>query len=160
MKIYTKTGDDGTTGLIGGQRVPKSDPIIEALGTIDELNCWIGLLKSRKQKVESRKLEGIQKDLQKMASEIAGGERGIINYELRIMQMENEIDKRQKKLPEVHGFILPSGPIHLARAVCRRAERKVVSLVTSHQSLAPIVKYLNRLSDYLFVLALDERTKK
>lgn len=137
MKIYTKTGDGGTTALFKGLRVKKSNKIIEALGAIDELNAWIGMI--------NLPLEDIQEDLQAICSQIAGFKS---LKSLNVKKLEIEIDKIQKKLPELKGFILPKGKIHVARAVCRRAERRVVFLKNKN-----ILKYLNRLSDYLFVLA-------
>lgn len=133
MKIYTKKGDKGETGLIGGKKVPKTDAVVEALGAIDELNAHLGNL--------NLPLEEIQRDLMSIASEIAGGKKAKASEKW----LEKEIARMQKELPELHNFILPSGPIHLARAVCRRAERRVLIIKS--------VKYLNRLSDYLFVLA-------
>lgn len=136
MKIYTKTGDKGETGLYGGKRVPKDDKVIEALGTIDELNAALGNL--------GLPLDRIQKDLQNLAAQVAGykGKRRALSVSF----LEKEIDRMEKDLPQLHGFILPKGPIHPARAICRRAERRVVAVAGSS-------KYLNRLSDYLFVLA-------
>ncbi len=142
MKIYTKTGDRGQTGLYDGKRVSKDNAVIEALGSIDELNTYLGIL-------NLPELEKIQCDLMLINSYIAGFPTKIPSEQF----LEKEIDKMEKSLPKLTNFILPKGQIHFARAICRRAERRVVSLVTSHQSLEPILKYLNRLSDYLFVLA-------
>ncbi len=136
MKIYTRTGDRGETGLYGGKRVPKDDPIIEALGSLDELNAMLGNLELP--------LDKIQKDLQTIASQIAGHK----GKTPSVKRLENEIDRMEKDLPELHNFILPKGPVHLARAICRRAERRVVAVAAPGRA-----KYLNRLSDYLFVLA-------
>lgn len=140
MKIYTKTGDKGATSLWGGKRVKKSHKIIETVGVIDELIAWLGLLKLTK----------IQKDLMVINSLLAGvrGE----GLGASVKNLEQEIDRMQKKLPPLHNFILPQNQIHIARAVCRRAERVVVSLTPNPYPLTAI-KYLNRLSDYLFVLA-------
>ncbi|MCL4397975.1 cob(I)yrinic acid a,c-diamide adenosyltransferase [Patescibacteria group bacterium] len=134
MKIYTKKGDKGETGLIGGKRVPKTDPVVEALGTIDELNAHLGNL--------NLPLEKIQQDLMALASEVAGGKKARVNEKW----LEKEIDRMEKELPPLHNFILPTGSVHLARAVCRRTERRVTAVLGYS-------KYLNRLSDYLFVLA-------
>jgi len=144
MKIYTKTGDNGTTGLWGGKRVKKSDKIIEALGTVDELIAWLGVIK----------LPSVQFDLMAINALLAGHQEVSREQYLvsRIQDLEWEIDKMQEKLPELRNFILPQNQIHIVRAVCRRAERAVVSLTPNHYLLTAI-KYLNRLSDYLFVLA-------
>lgn len=135
MKIYTKTGDLGETGLWGGKRVPKNHQIIEALGAIDELNALLGT-------INLSPLENIQKDLMTINSVIAGFETKVPDPQ----KLEKEIDKMQAKLPELNRFILPKGPLHLARAVCRRAERRAITAGFK-------IKYLNRLSDYLFILA-------
>jgi cob(I)alamin adenosyltransferase len=137
-KIYTRTGDRGMTGLLGGGRVKKSAKVIEALGAVDELIAWLGLLKLTK----------IQKDLMVINSCLAGY-KGIVPKEKRL---EEEIDKMQTKLPLLANFILPQNKIHIARAVCRRAERAVVNSGQSAKN-RQMIKYLNRLSDYLFVLA-------
>lgn len=138
MKIYTKTGDKGATSLWGGKRVKKSHKIIETVGVIDELIAWLGLLKLTK----------IQKDLMVINSCLAGYKRKIPNEKW----LEEEIDKMETRLPKLKNFILPQNNIHIARAVCRRAERVVVSLTPNPYPLTAI-KYINRLSDYLFVLA-------
>lgn len=139
MKIYTKTGDKGETGLFGGKRVKKSDKIVEALGSIDELNATLGTL--------DIPLEDIQKDLMVIAARIAGFPK---RKALSVKKLEKEIDKMQEELPELRNFILPKGQIHLARAVCRRIERRIID---SGFRRNDTLKYLNRLSDYLFVLA-------
>lgn len=145
MKIYTKTGDGGTTRLFNGLKVQKSNKIIEALGAIDELNAWMGTIKSSE-------LLQIQRELMQISSFIAG-------FKIKIpdpVRLEKEIDRMQKILPKLQNFILPSGQIHVARAVCRRAERRVIgSGIRRNDTL----KYLNRLSDYLFVLARWENFK-
>ncbi|MEK7565564.1 MAG: cob(I)yrinic acid a,c-diamide adenosyltransferase [Patescibacteria group bacterium] len=143
MKIYTKTGDFGETSLWGGKRVKKSDKIIEALGVIDELNAWLGTLKLTK----------IQKDLMLISSCLAGYKEIIPDGKW----LEKEIDRIEENLPALNNFILPSNQIHIARAVCRRTERKVVD-ADGHRH--DVLKYLNRLSDYLFVLARYEDFKK
>lgn len=139
MPIYTKTGDKGMTGLFSGKRVSKKSPIIETLGSIDELNAWLGVIGG---------LEEIQKDLMVINSFIAGFKVKIPGSEW----LEKEIDRMEKKLPKLRNFILPKGQIHLARAVCRRAERDMIKAGFK-------IIYLNRLSDYLFVLART-KTKK
>lgn len=145
MKIYTKTGDKGETGLLGGKRVLKSDVVVEALGSIDELNAFLGTM--------DFPLEHIQEDLQIISSEIAGHKS---LKSVKAEKLEKEIDRMQKELPELRNFILPKGQIHLARAICRRAERRVVD---SGRGQNDALKYLNRLSDYLFVLARYENFK-
>ncbi len=139
MKIYTKTGDLGETGLWGRKKVPKNHKIIEALGTIDELSANLGL-------INGPKIEKIQQELQTINSAISGFKTKVPD----VGWLEKEIDRMQTKLPELKNFILPKGQIHVARAVCRRAERRVVDPAVGRDDA---VKYLNRLSDYLFVLA-------
>lgn len=137
MKIYTKTGDKGETSLWGGKRVRKNNKIIEAIGSIDELIAWLGLLKLTK----------IQNDLMVINSSLAGV-RGK-GLGARVEELEKEIDQMQKKLPVLTNFILPQNNIHIVRAVCRRAERRITGIQVDRN----IGKYVNRLSDYLFVLA-------
>jgi cob(I)alamin adenosyltransferase len=145
MKIYTKRGDRGTTSLFGGKRVKKSHKVIEAIGTIDELIAWLGILH----------LQKIQCYLMEISSAIAKESR-ILNPESGVQELEQEIDRMQSKLPELHNFILPRNNIHIARAVCRRAERRIMGIPAGRS----MGKYLNRLSDYLFVLARYEDFKK
>lgn len=163
MKIYTKTGDKGTTALLGGTRVPKSDIRIEAYGTVDELNSYVGLL--RDQKVNSDRkdlLKIIQDRLFTVGAELATapGKDNVKKPDLLdsdIALLESEMDQMDKELPALTSFILPGGHpsvsfAHLARCVCRRAERIVVAL-NNEESVDPIiVRYLNRLSDFFFVL--------
>jgi cob(I)alamin adenosyltransferase len=163
MKIYTKTGDQGTTALFGGKRVSKADLRIETYGTIDELNSWIGLL--RDQEVNKKReavLVEIQDRLFTIGS-ILATEPG--NTKVKIPSLaendvtflENHIDGMETELEPMRAFILPGGHPsvsfgHLSRTVCRRAERLTIAL-NSHESVDTLViKYLNRLSDYLFVL--------
>jgi cob(I)alamin adenosyltransferase len=137
-RIYTKTGDKGETSLRSGQRVPKTDLRIEAFGEIDELNSFLGT-------IDLPQTKKVQKDLMKvLAREKVGSQ-----------WLEKEIDKMQENLPELHKFIVPTGQIHLARTVCRRAERAYLRMVSRFKmkNSKEIQKYLNRLSDYLFVLA-------
>ncbi len=141
MPIYTKKGDRGKTGLFDGQRVAKDTAVVEAIGAIDELNAAIGATSLAK------KLEGVQRDLFSLGSRLAGYE-SKLDLESRVAEMEKEIDRMWKKLPPLKNFILPRGELHLARAVCRRAERAVVA---ANATFA--YQYLNRLSDYLFCLA-------
>lgn len=166
MKIYTKTGDKGTTSLIGGTKVPKSHLRIEAYGTVDELNSWIGLIGDQiKLKQEKKTLQEIQDRLFTIGSSLACDPKKEPKLkipdllELDIIFLEKEIDKMNKKLPEMKTFIIPGGhpvvsSIHIARCVCRRTERLIVALERNKMFVDPlIIKYLNRLSDYLFVLA-------
>jgi cob(I)alamin adenosyltransferase len=171
MKIYTKTGDAGTTALFGGTRVKKYNLRIESYGTVDELNSYIGLIKD--QEISSSikdSLLKIQNELFTLGSMLAtppdketlknGKERLNIPKidENSILFLENEIDKMDLELPQMTHFILPGGHqavsfCHIARCVCRRAERLSVEL-NDHETLNnDILKYLNRLSDFLFVLA-------
>jgi len=165
MKIYTKTGDDGETGLFGGPRVPKHAPRIEAYGSVDELNAVVGLARSEMLPDEvDTLLESIQHDLFAVGAELATpdptkhGTR--IISESHSAKLEAAIDQFEGTLPPLQNFILPGGSrgaslLHLARTVCRRAERGLVSLrSSSSESISgDLVVYLNRLSDLLFVLA-------
>jgi cob(I)alamin adenosyltransferase len=166
VKIYTKTGDQGSTSLIGGTKVSKNDIRIDAYGTIDELNSFIGLLGDLIRDAQSQDmLHEIQDRLFTIGSSLACDPHKDIAlkipdlHESDIQLLEKEIDLMQSKLPEMKSFILPGGhatvsTAHICRTICRRAERIVVELDLSDPIQQPlIVKYLNRLSDYLFVLA-------
>lgn len=164
MKIYTKTGDQGTTALFGGKRVSKSDLRIESYGTVDELNSWLGVLRDQEvNKSRNEILVTIQNRLFVIGSVLAvePGNTKVKVPSLKesdIQLLENEIDKMDAALPPMRFFILPGGHAsvsfcHVARTVCRRAERYVVSLSQQESVDAFVIKYLNRLSDYLFVLA-------
>jgi len=150
--------------LIGGTRVSKSDIRIEAYGTVDELNSWIGLVRDQKMKKGYKIiLLDIQDRLFTIGSALAADPDGsrMKLPELKeedVLGLEHAIDKMNKVLPEMKSFVLPGGHttvsyVHLARCVCRRAERKVIRLAESARIEPLVVKYLNRLSDYLFVLA-------
>lgn len=164
MKIYTKTGDKGQTSLFGGKRVPKYDLQIEAYGTVDELNSYIGLIRDQDINEEAFNiLIEIQDRLFTLGSILAtepGNEKVKVPqlYEEDIELLEKEIDKMNETLPEMRSFVLPGGHTtvsfcHIARCVCRRAERLVIQL-SENNIISPLTfKYLNRLSDYLFVLA-------
>ncbi|MFC2175541.1 cob(I)yrinic acid a,c-diamide adenosyltransferase [Bacteroidota bacterium] len=164
MKIYTKTGDDGTTGLFGGARVPKHHIRIESYGTVDELNAYIGLIRHRNiEDAAKTTLAEIQDRLFTIGSILAtdSSKKNLKTPDLNpsdITLLEEEIDRMNEGLPEMRAFILPGGNdtvsfCHIARCVCRRAERITV-LLNEKEPVPPIViKYLNRLSDYLFVLS-------
>lgn len=150
MPIYTKKGDRGETGIFNGKRVSKSDALIEAIGTVDELNATLGNLRVKRE--ELKKLEQIQSDLFSIGARLAGAEIKV-DLEKRVLEMEKEIDKMWKEMPPLKNFVLPSGQIHLARTICRRAERRLVSVPIIHNTFPIILVYVNRLSDYLFCLA-------
>src|SRR6201989_2749875 len=165
-KIYTKTGDTGKTSLIGGTKVPKSHIRIQTYGTVDELNAFTGLLKDQLSDTHSRELLlEIQDRLFTIGSALAcdpGKEIAMKIPDLKesdILLLENEIDQMNSKLPEMKSFILPGGHVsvstaHICRTICRRAERLIVELdEKEHLDQPLIIKYLNRLSDYFFVLA-------
>ncbi len=166
MKIYTKTGDKGSTSLIGGTKVSKAHLRIEAYGTVDELNSYIGLCRDHIKDADSRAvLLETQDRLFTVGSALACDPEKETKlkipdlHEEDITLLEKAIDKMHEVLPPMKSFILPGGLIaashlHVARCVCRRAERQVVRLSEeSHEVEIIIQKYLNRLSDYLFVLA-------
>lgn len=164
MKIYTLTGDDGTTSLSGGKRVSKDSPRVEAYGTVDELIAWIGLLRDlgeNNSRIEI--LLYIQDQLMRCAA-ILATENFSANKKITLPEsnclakLEEEIDIMEEKLPQLNSFILPGGNIavsycHVARCICRRAERTVVRLSKSEKIPDIITKFLNRLSDFLFVMA-------
>jgi len=164
MKIYTKTGDNGQTSLIGGTRVPKFHVRIETYGTVDELNSYIGLIMCQEIEVHHQQvLKEIQDRLFTIGSALASDpERSKMKIPdlsaSDITLLENEMDQMNEVLPALKHFILPGGNTivsycHLARCVCRRAERLTVQLATESFVDNNITIYLNRLSDYLFVLA-------
>jgi cob(I)alamin adenosyltransferase len=165
LRIYTKTGDKGETSLIGGTRLPKHHIRIEAYGNVDELNSWIGLL--RDQPIEAHSIEillEIQDRLFTLGSLLASDPDKVIKMKLPevkeedILLLEKEIDAMEEKLPVMQSFVLPGGNqiisyCHIARCVCRRAERSVLHVAANEKVEELIYKYLNRLSDYLFVLS-------
>lgn len=164
MKIYTKTGDGGHTGLFGGARVAKTDRRIEAIGDVDELNAVLGVARTSPVGRDlDAVLERIQHDLFAIGAELATPEASSANTPAvglpEIAQLELTIDRLEDGLPPLKQFILPGGSemgamLHLARTVCRRAERRVVKLGEAETHLAShLVVYLNRLSDLLFVAA-------
>ena len=161
-KIYTKGGDKGKTSLVGGSRVSKSNDIIDAIGNVDELNALLGLVVCDLKKPFISTLKDIQNDLFDIGADLATpiNKKGTvlrINKDY-IVYLEKEIDKINNNLPTLSSFILPGGNkvssiIHLARTVNRRCERSVVKLNEKQKVNVEVLKYLNRLSDYLFVLA-------
>lgn len=165
-KIYTKTGDKGKTSLIGGTKVPKSYLRIEAYGTVDELNSFTGLCLDHLNSAGiAHKLDEVQDRLFTIGSSLACDPEKETKlkipdlHEEDIVLLEKEMDAMQENLPEMKSFILPSGHVivstlHVARCVCRRAERCCVKMDRKKLFVSPlVVKYLNRLSDYLFILA-------
>ncbi len=164
MKIYTLTGDDGTTSLAGGKRVPKHSLKVEAYGTVDELIAWMGLLRSHKEIGERKDMIlYIQNQLMRIAAAIAWDNENLKTVQTlpdsdSVTVLEKEIDKMERELPLLMNFILPGGNIlvsycHIARCVCRRAERAVIRLNESEKTPEIVNKFLNRLSDFLFVLS-------
>ena len=164
MKIYTKKGDSGTTSLLGGNRVPKHHLRIEAYGTVDELNSHIGMLRDLNDdpKVQDILLN-VQDRLFTLGSHLALEKEDSKMklpelFESDVKYLEDEIDSMEEELPEMRNFLLPGGhqlisSTHIARCVCRRAERSSVHLSEFHKVDELIIRYLNRLSDYLFVLS-------
>ena len=188
MKIYTRTGDSGTTGLFGGPRVAKDDSRIEAYGTVDELNAVLGCVRTaidETAKSDDRsqtaalseegslshldaKIVRVQHELFSIGAELASPHPDQFNLRVigkeHIDRLETWIDESESRLPPLKQFILPGGSavashVHLARAVCRRAERRVITLADAVESETPIsntvIVYLNRLSDWLFVVSRD-----
>lgn len=165
MKIYTKTGDDGQTGLFAGPRVPKDNARIEAYGAVDELNAWIGLVRAEGPTSQiDAVLVRIQHELFAVGAELAtpdpdAHEMRMIGPE-HIAALEAAIDRNEAILAPLQQFVLPGGTkaaseLHVARCVCRRAERRLITLASAEpdKSFETLVVYLNRLSDLLFVLA-------
>lgn len=169
MKIYTKTGDTGKTSLFGGGRVSKVSPRIEAYGTVDELNSTIGYARSQRLSVDSdKKLEHIQNDLFVMGSDLAtppDTKTKIKRIEPdQITRLETWIDEMEVALTPLRYFILPGGTpgasaLHISRTVCRRAERCVIQASETETISEQVIIYLNRLSDFLFVVTRFENAK-
>ena len=164
MKIYTKSGDKGETSLLGGKRVKKNHLSIQAYGTIDELNSWIGLIKDNMGEKESSLLISVQEQLFTIGSYLATGNNKKMMIHLPTLssdptiRLEKSIDEIQNFLPEMKNFILPGGSIlssycHIARCVCRRAERLTIETAEIQEVSPVIIEFLNRLSDFLFVLS-------
>lgn len=165
MKIYTRTGDKGDTGLLGGTRVPKDHLRIEAYGTVDELNSHLGLLRDMAAPHHGELIAGIQHTLFAIGSRLASSsEEEATKFQVpqvgdaEITALEQAMDAMDKELEPMRNFILPGGhpavsQAHIARTVCRRAERRVVQLAAQEAIPEAVVRYINRLSDLLFVLA-------
>ena len=162
--VYTKTGDNGTTSLVGGKRVKKYDPRVEAYGTVDELNSHIGLLAEMiKNENCGTQLATVQNNLFIIQTLLATEDEGIYQKlpqlkEENIAEMERWIDEMEAHLPKHNKFVIPGGSIasaqaHVCRTVCRRAEREIVRLADEENVEEKIKKYINRTSDYLFVLS-------
>jgi len=172
MKIYTKTGDKGTTGLFGSKRLSKADYRIESYGTLDELNCTIGLIIADLQsdKKETKELlSQIQTRLYEIMGFLAGAPIKLDYLDQETGNLEKCIDELQESLSPLHSFVLPQGSrisveSHIARTVCRRSERSLVRCLEIEKidvrPYFPIFRYLNRLSDYFFILARSLNKKK
>lgn len=167
MPIYTRTGDTGSTSLFGGKRVLKCEELVDVYGSIDELNSWTGLIASELAVADVKGfLLDIQKDLFVIGSTLAGWKGDLTTVRERVGQMEARIDALDRELPKLKNFIIPGGSqlgalTHVARGICRRVERQTVALVhykkhehgIDERALGDIIKYLNRMSDLLFMLA-------
>ena len=164
MKIYTRTGDDGTTGLLGAGRVPKSSPRVEAYGSVDELNAFLGTVRALDPQGRlAEELAAIQSHLLQLGAELAATtpkatEQLALLGDSDVAALEATIDRLDAELAPLKRFILPGGTVsaaqlHVARAVCRRAERRLVALGEAETVERRLVRYLNRLGDLLFVMA-------
>ena len=163
-RIYTRTGDDGTTGLVDGSRIPKDAPRMAAIGDVDELNAAIGMVALHLDGEALARLRMIQNDLFDLGADLATpgddftpGEMTLRVVAKQVSRLEAELDLMNEALRPLRSFILPGGSaagaaLHVARTVCRRAERKAVSAARSISLNPEALKYLNRLSDYLFVM--------
>jgi cob(I)alamin adenosyltransferase len=165
LKIYTKTGDTGTTSLVGGTRISKGNLKIESYGTVDELNSWIGVLRDLPAN-ESRKdiFKEIQDRLFTIGADLAS-ESEIVKqkkvpdlFDTDVELLEKAMDEMNEEIPPLRAFVLPGGNIavsyaHVARTVCRRAERHIIRLTEVEEVNELVIRYLNRLSDYLFVVS-------
>jgi cob(I)alamin adenosyltransferase len=166
MKIYTKTGDKGTTSLFGGRPSLKSGKLVELIGTFDELNSSLGVASANSTDYTKKSLLSVQNDLFVLGAYFAGDERQKLknNFKKKTLNLEKNIDRASTKVPPLKYFILPGGTIgsanlHLARTVCRRLERLLVDFLNDTNFLdkeSDILTYINRLSDYLYVLARKE----
>ena len=167
-KLYTKKGDDGTTGLISGKRVSKHHVRIKSYGTVDELNAWVGMIRNFKiDKNTENTLVRIQNELMTVASQLADDTSYKVSKLVKILEpiddenvkyLEDQIDLINDELPELKNFVIPGGHVivsyaHLARCTCRRAERFVTELNEIENVPHIIIAYINRLSDFLFILS-------
>lgn len=171
MKIYTKAGDDGTTGLLGGTRVPKDHLRVAAYGEVDELNALVGLVRTGATGRLDALLGRIQRDLLALGAQLADPTARLASRKAKAAisaahtrRLERAIDRAEKSLPPLTSFILPGGSplgaqLHLARTVCRRAERAIVTLDRDTPLDKHLIAYVNRLSDLLFVLAREANRK-
>lgn len=163
MKIYTRTGDDGSTGLFGAGRVAKSDPRIEAFGAIDELNAQVGIARTLPLPPQCDEvLNALQNRMFDLGAELAtpdANARGTASLQdTHVAEVERWIDQFESELPPLRAFILPGGSpgaaaLHLARCICRRAERRVIALAQLANVRPTVLRYVNRVSDLLFVMA-------
>lgn len=167
MKVYTKTGDDGTTGLFGGDRVSKTHPRIVAYGTVDETNAAVGVARAALPDeswgtVANERLGRVQEDLFVLGGDLASP--GDVKYPVprieasHVEALEREMDEMETDLPTLKHFVLPGGhaaaaALHVARTVCRRAERHTIDAATSEEISDEAIQFLNRLSDFFFVMA-------
>lgn len=163
MKVYTKTGDTGTTSLVGGKRVPKDCARLESYGTIDELNAQVGLLLTYvSEPVDRETLIGIQNNLFVIGAQLATEAPQVPSVTITlddVTKLEQSIDAASEGLPKWRGFTLPGGCrpaalAHVCRTICRRAERRILALNSSEEVAPELLAYVNRLSDYFYVLAL------
>ncbi|MBR3856422.1 MAG: cob(I)yrinic acid a,c-diamide adenosyltransferase [Bacteroidaceae bacterium] len=163
MKVYTKTGDTGTTSLVGGKRVPKDCARLESYGTIDELNAQVGLLLTYvSEPVDRETLIGIQNNLFVIGAQLATEAPqvpSVVITSVDVTKLEQSIDAASEGLPKWRGFTLPGGCrpaalAHVCRTICRRAERRILTLNSSEEVAPELLAYVNRLSDYFYILAL------
>ena len=163
MKIYTKTGDEGQTGLIGGARIDKDDPAVEAFGALDELNSAIGLVRARSSESPlDFLLERLQRLVFEVGAEVASPPDHVRSQEAAlgtiVTDLERSMDIQESMLPELKNFVLPGGSelgarLHWARCMARRAERRIVALGKSKELRPELLVFLNRLSDWMFLAA-------
>lgn len=173
-KVYTKTGDDGTTGLVGGKRASKDSLRVNAYGEVDELNSHIGMVRTLAERSGDTslvdKLTRIQHELFNIGAELAtpdgdSWEGMVLVKPEQVARLEGWIDEATKELPELRSFVLPGGSeinasLHIARTVCRRAERGIITLSKREKVSSELIRYINRLSDLLFVLSRYDLKKK
>jgi cob(I)alamin adenosyltransferase len=169
MKIYTKTGDKGETGLIGGRRVSKASLRIESYGTVDELNAMLGLVQNKLvTDILKKSIKAIQNELHIICADLANTSTDDDQphiEEQHTKVLEELCDQLDEKLPELKNFILPGGSeagamLHLARTIARRAERRVIELAAIEKINDEVIRYLNRLSDCLFLMARMENSER